>query len=154
MEKINNKSYLIYGVKASGKTTYAEKLSEKLSLEFIDLDKKLLEIYNKNTVFELYNYLQNEFRVTEYKQFYNLVNNITKNTVLSVGGSTLLYKEIKIKDIKKKFKFILIDTDFEEIYKRIQKQNTVYKRYSYKELKELYGKRIKLFRSWADKIIK
>lgn len=153
MEK-NNKNYLIYGFKASGKTTYAEKLSEKLSLKLIDLDKELLDIYQKNTVFELYNYLQNEFRVIEYKKFYNIINNITKNTVFSVGGSSLLNENIKINELKKEFKFILIDTKFDIIYKRIQKQNTIYKKYDYQKLKEIYDKRIKLFRNWADEIVK
>ena len=151
--KINNKNYLIYGFKASGKTTYAEKFSENKALEFVDLDKELIREYKKNSVFELYNYLRNEFRITEYKKFCNLVNNITNNTVLSVGGSTLLYESIKSNELKKKFKFVLIDTDFEVIYRRIQKQNTVYRKYSHDELKEIYNERIKLFRNWADEII-
>ena len=153
MERIN-KSYLIYGFKASGKTTYAKKLSKKLSLKFIDLDLELVREYNKNNIFEVYNYLQNEFRVIEYKKFYNLVNNMKKNSVLSVGGSTLLNKEINVEVLKKDFKLILMDTQFDVIYSRIQKQKSVYKEFSYKKLKEIYDKRMEFFKNIADKIIR
>jgi shikimate kinase len=152
MEKIT-KNYLIYGFKSAGKTTFAKKLSEELKIKHIDLDQEILTKYNETSIFALYNNLQNEFREIEYKIFYNLINNITKNTVLSLGGSTLLNSNIDINKLKDKFKLILIDTDFEIIFQRIQKQETIYKKYNYNELKSLYNTRIQKFRNWSDEVI-
>ena len=140
------KSYLIYGFKASGKTTYGVSLAKELNLIHIDLDKEILKDYDELNIFDLYNTLQDKFREIEYKKFLNIVNN-KEIMVFSLGGSTLLNPKIDINELKKQFNFIFIDTDFDIIYKRIQKQKTIYNKYSYEELKVIYNDRIGYFKA-------
>lgn len=84
------KKIILVGYMGSGKTTIGKKLSEKLNIDFIDLDKfietkedlKIPEIFKQKG--EIY------FRKIEHKWFNELLKE-NKSLIISLGGGTPCY---------------------------------------------------------------
>jgi shikimate kinase len=88
---MKNKVILV-GYMAAGKTTIAEKLSKKIDLEFIDLDK-FIENREGSTIDELFKDRgEVYFRKQEHLYFKRLVEN-KKSYIISTGGGTPCYSD-------------------------------------------------------------
>lgn len=76
----------LLGYMGSGKTRLGSRLSEKLGLEFLDLDR-LLEQKYKISVFNLFEkYDEHLFRVLEHKLLLEVIGK--EQIILSLGGGT------------------------------------------------------------------
>ena len=116
-----NKVYLI-GLPASGKTTTAKWLAEKMGWTAVDLDE-LIEIDQGNSISGIFDQLgEDEFRKIEAK-----VLRDTKKlnfTVISCGGGTAAFHNNMDWMISNGMT-IYLNTDLNTILSRIQKNNAV-----------------------------
>ncbi len=143
----------LIGMMASGKTTIAKLLSQKLSLNFIDLDEQISvqENLTINQIFakkgEIY------FRKIEEDLLEKIINT-QKDYILSCGGGIILSK--KNRDLlKQKTQSIWLDVGSETLYKRLQKENyrPLLKKLSYKKIDDILQTRIDFYKI-ADITIK
>lgn len=90
---------IIFGLKNSGKTTLGKKLSLKHKKDFIDTDILIENLFFKKrgkrlSFKEIYKTCGKKyFRQLENKVISSLLKNPPKNSVISLGGSTLIKKE-------------------------------------------------------------
>lgn len=111
----------IIGFMATGKTSVGKKLSEKLNLEFIDIDK-LIEEKTNMTIAKIFKENgEAYFRQIEKETIEEVMN--LKNLVISCGGGVCLDPE-NIKNIRGKSKVILLEADPETIIKRTENDET------------------------------
>ncbi len=88
------KNIVLFGIKHCGKTTYGKKLATKLGQPFIDTDDLIEKMYHKkyNEQLSLRQIINKHgvklFEELEQKVVASLAN--TTNTIIAVGGSTLL----------------------------------------------------------------
>ncbi len=91
------KNLVLTGMMGVGKSTIGEKLSKKLDLEFVDIDK-LIEKKEKNTIKDIFKLKgENYFRKIEKKITLEILKK--DNLVIALGGggfvNDLIRKEIK-----------------------------------------------------------
>lgn len=111
----------IIGFMATGKTTIGKELSERLNLEFIDIDK-LIEEKMKTTISEIFQtYGEDYFRQIEKETIEGLMK--LKDTVISCGGGACLDSE-NILNIRKNSLVILLEADPETIVQRTENDET------------------------------
>lgn len=84
---MQEKNIILCGFMACGKTTVGEMLSQKLNVEFLDIDKIIEEKQNLNIseIFESFG--EDYFRKLESATVNKICN--LKNKVISLGGGTL-----------------------------------------------------------------
>lgn len=81
---------ILLGYMGCGKSTIAEKLSQKLQIPFIDLDK-MIEIKAQMSINEIFkNYGEVYFRKLEHDVFVELLNS-DENQIIGLGGGTPCY---------------------------------------------------------------
>ena len=84
----SKKNIVLIGMMGSGKSSIGKILSKKLSLNFIDIDKKIEE-FEKLTVSEIFKKNgENYFRKIEEK--ISLKSLKAENSIISLGGGGLL----------------------------------------------------------------
>ena len=113
-----SKSLVLTGMMGVGKSTVGKTLAEKLSYEFIDIDKLIeaKEGCSINLIFK--NKSENYFR--------RLENNISlqelskNNSVISLGGGAFLNNSIR-RAVKKSTVSFWLDVDINELVKRLNK---------------------------------
>ncbi len=111
------KTIVLIGMMGSGKTTVGKALAEKLSVNFIDLDK---EIENKQnmTISDIFsNFGQEYFRKIEYITLKKIFE--PENLVISFGGGTFENAEIQ-RNVLKNSNVIFLIASPEIIYERIK----------------------------------
>ena len=84
--------YFIVGFMGSGKSFVGKKLSEKLQLDFIDLDHYIEQIENKSISEIFNNQGEDYFRKLELKYFTSILKE--ENTIISLGGGTPTHNKI------------------------------------------------------------
>ena len=107
----------LIGHMGSGKTIIGKLLAKKLNLEFFDSDYLIEKATNKsiNQIFKEEG--ENRFRFLEEKVILELSNN--KNTVLSLGGGSILSKKTR-NFLKIKYLTIFLDIDFATLEDRLK----------------------------------
>ena len=113
-----SKSLVLTGMMGVGKSTIGKNLAEKLSYEFIDIDKLIenREGCSINLIFK--NKGENYFRRIE-----NIVSlqKLTKNnSVISLGGGAFLNSSIR-RAVKESTVSFWLDVDVNELIKRLNK---------------------------------
>lgn len=89
---------ILFGLPSSGKTTIGKKLAARLSLPFIDTDKRIEDSYRQHCslnyscrkIYQTYG--ENKFRLLESEVILSLKNRT--NTIISLGGGALCNAEI------------------------------------------------------------
>jgi shikimate kinase len=110
---------ILIGYPRSGKTTIAKELSKKLNYIHIDTDVLIEEKFNL-PLQEIYLKLkEKKFREVEKDIIFNLNN--TKNSIISLGGGSLLLDETK-SFLKKLGYIIYLKLKDETIIQRIKKK--------------------------------
>ncbi|QNL22585.1 shikimate kinase [Hyphobacterium sp. CCMP332] len=118
MVNISDKKILsLWGMPGAGKTYWGRKLSEVLSLDFIDLDE-FVEKESGLRIFEMINQNgETYFRSKEEKALNHLLNH-NKRIILSLGGGTPCSKS-NFKLLKEKSFSIWINTKIDTIVKNL-----------------------------------
>ena len=100
---------IIIGPMASGKSTVGRRLSNRLNLQFIDIDKEIEKSAGVSIswIFDVEG--EERFREREVKELANSINN--NNCVISTGGGAILSKENR--EVLKKGTVIYLETSIQ-----------------------------------------
>jgi len=151
---------VLYGVKASGKTTYARKLANQRKWGFVDTDDLLVELYAKKfggsaTIPDIYNTLgEGAFRELEHDAVSNIL--VVNEMVIAVGGSTFLdSRNVAVfKDIAELW---YLQIDFSTFLTRLNELDvwpSIFSAdYNENELKHYFEQRVNIYEKIADKTL-
>ncbi|SES89195.1 shikimate kinase /chorismate mutase [Natronincola peptidivorans] len=146
-------SIALIGFMGTGKTTVAMDLSEKLEMEYVDVDI-LIQEKMEMTIGEIFeNYGEGYFRKIEKDTIKELSQR--NNIIISSGGGAVLDQE-NIINLKKNCKVVLLKAAAETIIKRIKGDNTrplVKGKMHLEHIKDLLDQRKAAYHEAADIII-
>ena len=151
---MRRKNIVLCGFMGSGKSTIGNLLSKKMGMAFIDLDAYIEKKENKS-VSQIFEESGEEyFRQLERDAVKELA--YKKSIILATGGGTLTFQQNV--DILKNAdnKIILLDLPVEVVAKRLKgdtKRPLLNRPDKEKVMRELYEKRLPLYRSAADIVV-
>ena len=112
------KNLVLTGMMGVGKSTVGKNLAQKLSYNFVDIDRTIesregstINLIFKNKSESYFRKLENEVSLEKLKK---------KNTVISLGGGAFLNKSIR-REVKNTSVSFWLDVDVSEIIKRLKK---------------------------------
>ncbi len=153
-----NKSLVIIGFKAAGKTTVAKQLAKTLKMGMLDLDDLLLKRSGFKDIRECFNTLgapafrQNELAIA--KELLTL--NLTEPRIIATGGGAVLNDELMI-ILKQVGKVVFLNTDYQIIEHRLFSDQAMVcylnRWMSRDDLKAIYQERLNRYWHYADSII-
>lgn len=113
---------ILSGFTASGKTTLANYLAQKLNYKFIDLDAYISSKTNKAIaeIFETEG--ESGFRIIESKYIKEI--SALNDCVISVGGGTIL-NSTNVKNLKKNGVIVFLDVSVETVIRRVSSSNFI-----------------------------
>ena len=117
---LQKKKLFLVGFMATGKTTIGKRLSTKLKVPFLDIDKEIESYLNLsiNDIFKTYG--ENEFRKTEEKVIIDkVITSHDNGFVMSLGGGAFINKNIR-KLVNSVGISIWLDAKIDIIYTRIK----------------------------------
>lgn len=143
---------VLVGFMGVGKTSIGKVLSEKLNLDFLDIDTEIEKEYGSiENIFESFG--EDYFRNLETK----VLNSIIKkdNVVISTGGGVVIRNSDVLKNLEK---VVLLDSTVENIYNNIKndtKKRPLLKDCNIKEkIETLLNKRYNLYKNVSNIKIK
>jgi len=141
---------ILTGFMGSGKSTIGRILAKELNTYFIDTDN-LIENFENKTIKEIFEKEgEKSFREKE-KYCFKWIKSHVNSTIISVGGGFPIF----IPEIKEAGIVIYLKVEFEEIVKRLSKEE-LDKRPLFKDIekaKKLFLKRDEIYTKLADFII-
>lgn len=150
---MNRKNMILCGFMGCGKSTVGSLLAKKTGMAFIDLDS-YIEKKEKKSISEIFEESGEEyFRMLERKAAEELSQK--NGIVLATGGGTLTFSH-NVEVLKKNGKIILLDLPVETVSERLKNDTTrplLNRPDKEQAMKELYEKRLPLYRAAADVII-
>lgn len=144
------KNIVLIGMPGCGKTTIGKMVSEKLKMDFIDLDE-FIEKITGNSVKEIFKHGEEHFRnleseaVSEVSKF--------KSTVISTGGG-VVKKYINIEKLKENGLIIFIDRPIKDIISDVKISTRPLLKDGPQRLYELFDERYDLYKKYSDVIVK
>ena len=112
------KNLVLTGMMGVGKSTVGKNLAQKLSYNFVDIDRTIesregstINLIFKNKSESYFRKLENEISLEKLKK---------KNTVISLGGGAFLSKSIR-REVKNTSVSFWLDVDVSELIKRLKK---------------------------------
>ncbi|QVK21637.1 shikimate dehydrogenase [Mycoplasmatota bacterium] len=144
----NNVNIVLIGMPMSGKSTYGKLLSDKLNMDFVDIDKEIVK-REKETIVDIFKDGESYFRDIESQ----VVLDIAKmhNLVISTGGGVIKRKS-NIDALKQNGIIVFLDRDLDEI---LDSDNSNRPLITDKQsIINLYIERINLYYNYADLILK
>jgi shikimate kinase len=145
---------ILIGMRGSGKSSIAKKLSVKLSLPFFDTDRMIEEKVDMTLSDFVTQYGWGKFRDKESEIIEDLAT--TTNSIISTGGGVILRKK-NIENLHKNGKFIFLKTTVETIVQRIEhshkRPKLTNKKTLQEELTEVWNERKEQYLQNADIII-
>ncbi len=112
------KNLVLTGMMGVGKSTVGKNLAQKLSYNFVDIDRTIetregstINLIFKNKSESYFRKLENEISLEKLKK---------KNTVVSLGGGAFLNKSIR-REVKNTSVSFWLDIDVSELIKRLKK---------------------------------
>ncbi len=148
--KLNKKNIVLCGFMGCGKSTIGSLLSKKTGMSFIDLDSYIEKKENKTVSHIFADSGEEYFRRLEREMSQELSKK--NGLVIATGGGTLIY-QVNVEAFKSNGKIILLDLPVEIIAERLKNDNTrplLNRPDKDKAIRELYEKRLPLYRSAAD----
>ena len=143
---------VLVGFMGVGKTSIGKVLSEKLNLDFLDIDTEIEKEYGSiENIFESFG--EDYFRNLETK----VLNSIIKkdNVVISTGGGVVIRNSDVLKNLEK---VVLLDSTVENIYNNIKndtKKRPLLKDCNIKEkIEKIINKRYNLYKNVSNIKIK
>ena len=132
----------------SGKTFRAKKISEKLSLQYFDIDAEIEKISKLGINDIFLHYGEDYFRNLESQ----LLLNSSFDGIIATGGGII--ERVKNREFLKNNITIWINPDWETIYNRIKKSDRpLVKQLSEHELHLLWEKRKSLYKECASYVV-
>lgn len=117
LEKINKTNICLVGLMGSGKSVIGKILSEKLKFQYFDSDN-LIEKKTKKTINQIFeDYGEPYFRKLEEEIVLSLIDK--KNSIISLGGGSILSKLVRDKLFKISFT-IYLHVDTKTLYERLK----------------------------------
>ena len=142
------KNLVLTGMMGSGKTTIGKSLSQRLNMQFADIDD-IIEKKNGLSISAIFEQRgEKTFRQEEEEESKNAIKR--SNIIIALGGGAFINENIR-DEIKKNSVSIWLDLDVEILYKRVNlSQKRPLLKYSSKEnLKKIYNDRKRIY-SLAD----
>jgi shikimate kinase len=134
IEEIKPKSISLIGFMGTGKTTLGKKLSDKLDLDFIDLDS-LIERKALRTIPSLFKEGEAFFRKIESKVLLDI--DLKKPKIIACGGGTIIKKE-NLSFLKKQTQVTFLYSELKDIKERV---GTTSSRPLYSKIDKIYKER-------------
>ena len=151
---MKRKNIVLCGFMGSGKSTIGNLLSKKMGMAFIDLDAYIEKKENKSVSQIFADSGEEYFRQLEKDAVRELA--YKKSIILATGGGTLTFQENVDVLRNADNKIILLDLPVEVVEQRLQgdtKRPLLNRPDKEKVMRELYEKRLPLYRSAADIIV-
>jgi shikimate kinase len=145
-----NKNIVLTGMMGSGKTTIGKLLSEKLGMNFIDMDE-YIEKFSGSTIKDIFKKGEDYFRTLESKAALKL--SITNSTVISTGGG-IIKKSSNIELLKKNGIIYFIDRPVDNIAADIEVSKRPLLSDDKDRLFEIFNDRYDQYIRYCDVIIK
>ena len=142
------KNLVLTGMMGSGKTTIGKSLSQRLNMQFADIDD-IIEKKNGLSISAIFEQRgEKTFRQEEEVESKNALKR--SNIIIALGGGAFINKNIR-DEIKKNSVSIWLDLDVEMLYKRVSlnQKRPLLKNSSKEDLKKIYNDRKKIY-SLAD----
>ena len=151
---MKRKNIVLCGFMGSGKSTIGNLLSKKMGMAFIDLDAYIEKKENKSVSQIFADSGEEYFRQLEKDAVRELA--YKKSIILATGGGTLTFQENVDVLRNADNKIILLDLPVEVVEQRLQgdtKRPLLNRPDKEKVMRELYEKRLPLYRSAADIVV-
>lgn len=136
---------VIIGMPWSGKSTTAHALAEKLSMDFVDLDKEVERIEGKNLIDVMNEKGPDYFREMEY----NMLLKLATPTVISPAGS-IIYFDPAMKWLGEHARVLFLNTPLDTIKSRMQGNPKAVSDLVTEGIDGLFAKRFPLYKNNAD----
>ncbi|MBQ8133419.1 MAG: shikimate kinase [Clostridia bacterium] len=150
---MKQRNIILCGFMGCGKSTVGALLAKKNGMAFVDLDSYIEKQQNK-TISDIFaENGENYFRELEKQAAKELMEK--NGLVVAAGGGTLTFPE-NVETFRKNGKIILLDIPIETVAKRLENDTTrplLNRPDKDKAMKELYDKRLPLYRAAADMIV-
>jgi len=142
------KNLVLTGMMGSGKSTVGKYLSDRLKMQFADMDNIIEKKLSLSIVEIFQNKGEEFFRKIEEEETGKIIKK--SGFIIALGGGAFVNKTIR-EQIKKNSISVWLDLDIDTIYKRtnINKKRPLLKNISKQDLEKLYEERIKIY-SLAD----
>ncbi len=150
---MNRKNIVLCGFMGCGKSTVGSLLSRKTGMSFIDLDSYIEKKENKSVSDIFADKGEEYFRKLEREASVELSKK--SGLVIAAGGGTLTYK-VNVDNLKKSGKIVLLDIPVEVVAARLKNDTTrplLNRPDKGKVMKELYEKRLPIYKEAADIIV-
>ena len=151
---MRRKNIVLCGFMGSGKSTIGNLLSKKMGMAFIDLDAYIEKKENKSVSQIFADSGEEYFRQLEKDAVRELA--YKKSIILATGGGTLTFQENVDVLRNADNKIILLDLPVEVVEQRLQgdtKRPLLNRPDKEKVMRELYEKRLPLYRNAADIVV-
>lgn len=142
-------SVILIGMPGSGKSTLGKMLAEKISYEFIDMDK-FIEDKSRQTIGELFGKGEHIFRDIESEACKELSK--IECAVIATGGGVVKRKENM--ECFKGSVIVFINRPIDKILCDIDMEERPLLKLGIQNLKEIYNERIKLYEIYKDVEVK
>ncbi|OUW48700.1 MAG: hypothetical protein CBD56_02020 [Candidatus Pelagibacter sp. TMED196] len=142
------KNLVLTGMMGSGKTTIGKSLSQRLNMQFADIDD-IIEKKNGLSISAIFEQRgEKAFRAEEEEESKKAIKK--SNIIIALGGGAFINENIR-DEIKKNSVSIWLDLDIEILYKRVKlsQKRPLLKNSSKEELKKINNDRKKIY-SLAD----
>lgn len=142
-------SVILIGMPGSGKSTLGKILAEKISYEFIDMDK-FIENKSGQSIEQLFSKGENSFRDVESEACVELSR--LESTVIATGGGVVKRKENM--ECFKESTVVFINRPVDKIIEDINKEERPLLKSGIQNIEEIYNERIELYNIYKDVEIK
>jgi shikimate kinase len=136
---------------ASGKSTLAKKKAKEENKKLVSIDEEIEKDHNMpiSEIFKRFG--ENYFRDKEREKLIEVYSQ--GEQIVDCGGGAPIFNPELIQDNSY---VIFVDTDFETIWERLQEDTSrpLAQNKTKEELKELYDKRVKLYRRICNETVK
>ena len=150
---MKQKNIILCGFMGCGKSTVGTLLAKKTGMAFVDLDSYIEKQENKTIARIFEESGEVHFRELE-KQAARALSE-KKGVVIAAGGGTLTFQE-NVDSLKNGGIIVLLDLPVETVAKRLKNDTTrplLNRPDKDKAMKELYDKRLPLYRAAADIVV-
>ena len=150
---MKQKNIILCGFMGCGKSTVCALLAKKTGMSFIDLDSYIEKKENKTVSKIFADSGEDYFRALEIEAARELSER--NGLVIAAGGGTLVFRE-NVEVLKKSGRIVLLELPVETVAKRLENDTTrpLLNRPDKDEaMRELYNKRLPLYRAAADMIV-